>query len=102
MAAADPVIWSTSRFWTVSCIQVPAFDTKLATDHQRMLRYLSERHGEWSSARLFAGRPKRRRRAGATASRTGAGLGAGPAGKEGTVTYSEDEPGLKWRNGGSS
>ncbi len=38
VAAAEPVIWSTSRFCTVSCIQVPAFDTKFATDHQRMLR----------------------------------------------------------------
>ncbi|GAA2517332.1 hypothetical protein GCM10010423_06290 [Streptomyces levis] len=46
VAAADPVICSTSRFCTVSCIHVPAFDTKLATDHQRMLRYLSARQGE--------------------------------------------------------
>ncbi|MGA5901119.1 hypothetical protein [Streptomyces venetus] len=30
----------------MSCIHVPAFDTKFATDHQRMLRYLSERQGE--------------------------------------------------------
>ncbi|GAA3785847.1 hypothetical protein GCM10023083_22400 [Streptomyces phyllanthi] len=46
VAAADPVIWRTSRFCTVSCIHVPAFDTKFATDHQRMLRYLRDRHGE--------------------------------------------------------
>ncbi|GGM15381.1 hypothetical protein GCM10010129_69480 [Streptomyces fumigatiscleroticus] len=46
VAAADPVIWSTSRFCTVSCIHVPAFDTKFATDHQRMLRCLRDRHGE--------------------------------------------------------
>src|SRR5690606_29021107 len=47
VAAADPVISSTSRFCTVSCIQVPAFDTRLATDHQRMLRWRRDRHGEW-------------------------------------------------------
>ncbi len=35
--AAEPVTWRTSRFWTVSCIQVPALDTRFATDHQRML-----------------------------------------------------------------
>ncbi|GKQ41534.1 hypothetical protein ALMP_80490 [Streptomyces sp. A012304] len=46
VAAADPVMSRTSRFWTVSCIQVPAFDRKFATDHQRTLRYLRERHGE--------------------------------------------------------
>ncbi|GGS98393.1 hypothetical protein GCM10010254_17990 [Streptomyces chromofuscus] len=46
MAAADPVIWSTSRFCTVSCIHVPALDTKFASDHQRMLRYFRERQGE--------------------------------------------------------
>jgi hypothetical protein len=43
------VIWRTSRFWTVSCIHVPALDTRFATDHQRMLRYLRERHGERSA-----------------------------------------------------
>ncbi|GGY41589.1 hypothetical protein GCM10010384_55700 [Streptomyces djakartensis] len=46
VAAADPVICRTSRFCTVSCIHVPAFDTKFAADHQRMLRYLSDRQGE--------------------------------------------------------
>ncbi|GGR55147.1 hypothetical protein GCM10010251_85230 [Streptomyces aurantiogriseus] len=46
VAAAEPVISRTSRFWTVSCIQVPAFETKFATDHQRMLRCLKDRHGE--------------------------------------------------------
>lgn len=46
VAAADPVICRTSRFCTVSCIHVPALDTKFATDHQRMLRYLRARHGE--------------------------------------------------------
>ncbi|MFJ4980140.1 hypothetical protein ACIP6X_33240 [Streptomyces coeruleorubidus] len=30
----------------MSCIHVPAFDTKFATDHQRMLRYRSDRQGE--------------------------------------------------------
>ncbi len=44
VAAADPVICRTSRFCTVSCIHVPALETKLAKDHQRMLRYFSERH----------------------------------------------------------
>ncbi|MFI2433266.1 hypothetical protein [Streptomyces sp. NPDC018693] len=34
----------------MSCIHVPAFDTKFATDHQRMLRYRSDRHGECEAA----------------------------------------------------
>ncbi|GGY70178.1 hypothetical protein GCM10010385_19970 [Streptomyces geysiriensis] len=34
----------------MSCIHVPAFDTKFATDHQRMLRYLRDRHGERDGA----------------------------------------------------
>ncbi|GGW97411.1 hypothetical protein GCM10010297_18450 [Streptomyces malachitofuscus] len=49
VAAADPVICRTSRFCTVSCIQVPALDTKFATDHQRMLRCRRERQGERDS-----------------------------------------------------
>ncbi|GGU39720.1 hypothetical protein GCM10010274_29200 [Streptomyces lavendofoliae] len=49
MAAAEPVIWRTSRFCTVSCIHVPALDTRFATDHQRMPRYRRERQGEWSA-----------------------------------------------------
>ncbi|GAA2262794.1 hypothetical protein GCM10010415_27570 [Streptomyces atrovirens] len=49
VAAADPVIWRTSRFCTVSCIHVPALDTKFATDHQRMLRCRRERQGERDS-----------------------------------------------------
>ncbi|GGX28643.1 hypothetical protein GCM10010383_69010 [Streptomyces lomondensis] len=69
VAAADPVIWRTSRFCTVSCIHVPALETKFATDHQRMLRYLSDRQGEceagWAS---WAGE-----------------------GEEDTVRYSQDE-----------
>ncbi len=55
VAAAEPVICSTSRFCTVSCIQVPALDTKFATDHQRMLRYRRERHGEVDAGRGGAG-----------------------------------------------
>ncbi|GHK05154.1 hypothetical protein SY2F82_69510 [Streptomyces sp. Y2F8-2] len=50
MAAADPVIFRTSRFCTVSCIQVPAFETKFARDHQRMLRYFRDLQGEEDSA----------------------------------------------------
>ncbi|GAA2293714.1 hypothetical protein GCM10010234_38950 [Streptomyces hawaiiensis] len=56
VAAADPVICRTSRFCTVSCIQVPAFDTKFATDHQRMLRYRSDRQGEREAGRAGEGK----------------------------------------------
>ncbi|GAA2585132.1 hypothetical protein GCM10010424_34630 [Streptomyces lienomycini] len=55
VAAADPVICSTSRFCTVSCIHVPAFDTKFATDHQRMLRCRRDRHGERSAGAAAGG-----------------------------------------------
>ncbi|GHF01420.1 hypothetical protein GCM10018789_33740 [Streptomyces werraensis] len=55
MAAADPVIWRTSRFCTVSCIHVPALDTKLATDHQRMLRCRRERQGDRDPAGAWEG-----------------------------------------------
>src|SRR3954467_8210085 len=74
VAAADPVICRTSRFCTVSCIQVPALDRKFAADHQRMLRCRSDRHGEregfWRGARA------------------GSGVGKGGAGVMDTVRYS--------------
>ncbi|BCL18245.1 hypothetical protein GCM10017668_00880 [Streptomyces tuirus] len=73
VAAADPVISRTSRFCTVSCIHVPAFDTKFATDHQRMLRYLSDRQGEREAALA------------------GAGDGWTGESDEDTVRYSQDE-----------
>ncbi|GAA2632494.1 hypothetical protein GCM10010307_25880 [Streptomyces vastus] len=74
MVAADPVICRTSRFCTVSCIQVPAFDTRFATDHQRMLRYFRDRHGERDSLE------------GGTSVEAGEGMGA--EGEEDTVRYS--------------
>ncbi|GHB58754.1 hypothetical protein GCM10010377_57230 [Streptomyces viridiviolaceus] len=76
VAAADPVIWRTSRFCTVSCIHVPAFDTKFATDHHRMLRYLRDRQGECDAAIAGAG------------SDGGAGAG-GAEGEEDTVRCSK-------------
>ncbi|GAA2766921.1 hypothetical protein GCM10010103_59620 [Streptomyces paradoxus] len=39
----------------MSCIHVPAFDTKFATDHQRMLRYRSDRQGEREAGRAGEG-----------------------------------------------
>ncbi|WP_447042317.1 hypothetical protein [Streptomyces sp. DSM 118878] len=39
----------------MSCIHVPAFDTKFATDHQRMLRYFSDRHGDRDASGAGAG-----------------------------------------------
>ncbi|GLX52715.1 hypothetical protein Shyhy01_56650 [Streptomyces hygroscopicus subsp. hygroscopicus] len=45
VAAAEPVMCSTSRFCTVSCIQVPVLETRFATDHQRIPRCRSDRHG---------------------------------------------------------
>ncbi|GAB2746736.1 hypothetical protein GCM10027072_48900 [Streptomyces bullii] len=77
VAAADPVICRTSRFCTVSCIHVPALDTKFATDHQRMLRYLSDRQGERETVR-----------AGGEAG-SGAGEGRAGAGEADTVRYSK-------------
>ncbi|GHJ32859.1 hypothetical protein TPA0910_72920 [Streptomyces hygroscopicus subsp. sporocinereus] len=45
MVAAEPVMCSTSRFCTVSCIQVPTLDTRFAADHHRMARWRRLRHG---------------------------------------------------------
>ncbi|GAA2256083.1 hypothetical protein GCM10010104_61320 [Streptomyces indiaensis] len=42
----------------MSCIHVPAFDTKFATDHQRMLRYRSDRQGEREAGRAGEGEEK--------------------------------------------
>ncbi|GGQ55407.1 hypothetical protein GCM10010216_15630 [Streptomyces flaveolus] len=81
VAAADPVICRTSRFCTVSCIHVPAFDTKFATDHQRMLRYRRERHGERD------------------ADSDGARAGAGGAGGEEEDTVRHSKASRKTRKG---
>ncbi|GAA2572100.1 hypothetical protein GCM10010398_72640 [Streptomyces fimbriatus] len=82
VAAADPVIWRTSRFWTVSCIHVPALDTKFATDHQRMLRCRRDRQGERGAASATGA-------AGTGAGVGWAGVGWAGVGKEDTVRYSE-------------
>ncbi|GAA3100607.1 hypothetical protein GCM10017687_09620 [Streptomyces echinatus] len=74
VAAAEPVMCSTSRFCTVSCIQVPALETRLAADHQRMLRWRRDRHGE--------------REAGAVG-----GVDVGRAEEEATERYSTTERG---------
>ncbi|GHF53463.1 hypothetical protein GCM10018783_22900 [Streptomyces griseosporeus] len=76
VAAADPVICRTSRFCTVSCIHVPALETKFASDHQRMPRWRRDRHGEREAALR-----------GVTAG-SGAGAGRAGAGEEDTVRYS--------------
>ncbi|GGX96174.1 hypothetical protein GCM10010510_46820 [Streptomyces anandii JCM 4720] len=59
VAAAEPVRWRTRRFCAVSCIQVPALDTRLAADHQRMPGWRRARHGARSSAVALAGRGRR-------------------------------------------
>ncbi|GHD25037.1 hypothetical protein GCM10010335_09810 [Streptomyces galbus] len=84
VAAAEPVICRTSRFCTVSCIQVPAFDTKFATDHQRMLRWRRERHGE--------------RDAGGTGRAAVSGAGEVRGGAADTVRFSTARRGGDWRN----
>ncbi|GAA2447738.1 hypothetical protein GCM10010421_44550 [Streptomyces glaucus] len=77
VAAADPVICRTSRFCTVSCIHVPAFDTKFAKDHQRMLRCRRDRQGEREAA------------AGGGGAGSGAGAGRAGEGEEDTVRHSK-------------
>nr|WP_242504054.1 hypothetical protein [Promicromonospora panici] len=46
VAAGEPVICRTSRFWTVICIHVPALETRFAPVHQRIAGWRSARHGE--------------------------------------------------------
>ncbi|GAA3506314.1 hypothetical protein GCM10019016_134290 [Streptomyces prasinosporus] len=89
VAAADPVIWRTSRFWTVSCIHVPALDTKFARDHQRMLRCLRDRQGERDAASAAA------------AVGAGAGVDRAGVGEEDTVRYSETSRRTLRRGAGS-
>ncbi|GAA1579627.1 hypothetical protein GCM10009731_37060 [Streptomyces globosus] len=75
MRAAEPVIWSTSRFCTVSCVQVPALETKLAAAHQRIPRWRRARHGERSPAAPAGGEAE----AGVGAAGAGAAERAGEA-----------------------
>ncbi|GGQ17579.1 hypothetical protein GCM10010279_26410 [Streptomyces mutabilis] len=70
----------------MSCIHVPAFETKFATDHQRMLRYLSDRHGERDGAGVGGGGEAGGAEAGeedtVRHSKTGRGPGRGKDGSE--------------------
>ncbi|GHE23872.1 hypothetical protein GCM10017779_69400 [Streptomyces capillispiralis] len=108
MAAADPVICNTSRFCTVSCIHVPALDTKFATDHQRMLRCLRDRQGARETdgagveedtgrysetSRGLSGEGRGERNAGCAARRPPSPPGRGPSWQKGPPSRCEQRGG---------